>query len=166
MFRTYCQNNPFFAMTGDSGIDMPKLGSIAIGNFRKRSLPGVLPVGEAAIVQPPMLGTAFNEILEHSEQICRHIDSVLGTKGGSGLKAARQHPLLKRAQDRLQLAVTRILLRQNVEVFDQLVRFMDTLPPSMVFKFCSNELTWPELFQLGSRMPLHFLFGTRSSKTN
>jgi hypothetical protein len=163
MFKSYCGHNPFFTMAPSTEFVAPKLGSIPIGTLRRRRLPGVMPVGEAAMAQPPLLGTAFNEILEYSDEVCSHIDGYLTKRRGWAEAECYRYPLRKRIQDRLQLAVTTILLRQNVEAFDWLVRFTDTLGPESVFGFCSNELTWRQLLRIALRLPVYALSGARKS---
>jgi hypothetical protein len=163
MFDSYCGHNPFFTMTPSTETVTPKLGSIPIGTLRRRRLPGIMPVGEAALVQPPLLGTAFNEILEYSDNVCSHVDGHLTGRGGWAKAAGYRYPLRKRIQDSLQLAVTTVLLRQNVEALDWLVRFADTLGPESVFGFCSNELTWMKLLEIPLRLPVYALVGARKS---
>jgi 2-polyprenyl-6-methoxyphenol hydroxylase-like FAD-dependent oxidoreductase len=166
MFRAYCHHNPFFAMRPTTEIVSPKLGSIAIGSLRRRWLPRVLPIGEAAMVQPPLLGTAFNEVLEYSEAICSHVDCFLEKDANSRRFVAYRYPLLKQTQDRVQLMLSELLLRENTEAFDRLVRFMNALPSDVVFKLYSNELNWMQLLSVAGRLVVHALFTSRSVATS
>ncbi len=160
LFAKHCRNSRFFAMTDKSQIVNQKAGAIPIGRMKARQLPGIAPLGEAALIQPPLLGTAFNEILEYTRPICLHLTGVL-TRTCEIPKAARwPFPLLKRTQDRLQLEMTRSLLRGNIEIFDRLTRFAAALPGSVLYNLCSNELSWIELFRLGLRLAPSLIWPT------
>lgn len=144
-FRTECAHNPFFTTCEKTQWLPAKLGAIPIGRLRRRRLTGVIPIGEAGLVQPALLGTAFNEVLEHCHGVCSHISQILQTTNGVPAAPGHRYPLLKRIQDSIQLRMMRCLLKGNVEVFDRLVRLMSTLPSETIFAFCSNELTWKQL---------------------
>jgi len=156
-FRDECSQNPFFAMTTRTEVLRPKAGCIPVGTTRRKSLPGILSIGEAGLVQPPLLGTGFNEILEHCTGLCAHASSLLANTVGVPQSPAYRHPLRKRAQDRLQLAITRSLLRGNVETLDRLARFANELGPETLYALCSNELTWAQLLLAAVRFPRHLL---------
>ena len=159
-FRSYSRNNKFFSTTTHTEIARPKMGAVPIGRMRRRNLPGVTAIGEAALVQPPLLGTAFNEILEHHDPVCSHLSSALGT--GRRLSGAPnyRYPLIKRTQGRLQLRMAQMLLRGNVEVFDGLIRYAQSLPEQTVYHLCSNELTWSELIGAALRLPRYMFSST------
>jgi hypothetical protein len=158
MFRTYCQHNEFFSTTPQTEIGQSKMGAIPIGSARRRQLAGVAHIGEAALIQPPLLGTAFNEILEYSRPVCSHLSRILNETSGIPTAPGYEYPLLKRVQDRLQLEMTRLLLRGNVEAFDRLTRFADSLPEAMVYDLFSNELGWLGLISAASRWAAHLLW--------
>jgi len=160
VFHAYCRNNRFFSTTSRTQITGPKMGAIPIGRMRRRDLPGVAAIGEAALVQPPLLGTAFNEILKYNDPVCSHLSNVLATARRSPGAPNYRYPLIKRAQDRLQLKITEMLLRGNVEVFDRLTRFAQSLPEQTVYNLCSNELTWSELIGVALRLPRYMLSST------
>jgi flavin-dependent dehydrogenase len=164
--RSQCRNNPFFAMTEQTRVVHGKTGAIAIGKRRPRELHGIVSIGEAGLVQPPLLGTAFNEILEYCEAICAQISRTLAESVGVPKRISFRYPLLKRAQDRLQLALARVLLDENVEALDWLVRFMGRLPSVLVFKLCSNELVWRDLIHIIARLPQYALFRLRRSRVS
>jgi hypothetical protein len=155
IFRTYCRHNTYFSVTSSTQIEPIKLGAIPIGRIRRRQLPGVALVGEAGLVQPPLLGTAFNEILEYSHAVSSHLARSLVETKGIPLAPNFRYSLIKRVQDRLQLEVTRMLLRGNVEAFDKLIRFTNSLPERTVYDLCSNELTWTSLIGAAVRLPRH-----------
>jgi hypothetical protein len=164
MFHTYCRHNDFFSMTPQTEIGQAKMGAIPIGSARSRQLPGVALIGEAALVQPPLLGTAFNEILEYSRPVCSHLTRILSQTSGVPTAPGYPYPLLKRVQDRLQLEMTRLLLRGNVEALDRLTRFVKSLPEPMVYNLISNELGWLGLASAAARLPAHlFLAKNRQS---
>jgi 2-polyprenyl-6-methoxyphenol hydroxylase-like FAD-dependent oxidoreductase len=155
LFKDHCSHNEFFVATGQTESESLKIGSIPIGRIRRRQLPGVVLVGEAALVQPPLLGTAFNEVLEYCDALCAHISAILQRKSGVPVTPNYRYPLLKRAQDYIQLQIMRNLLNTNVEGFDSLVRFMGKLPSETVYAFCSNELNWRQLLYTVARLPLY-----------
>jgi hypothetical protein len=152
-FRTHCRHNSFFSTSDKTEIVLPKMGAIPIGRGRGLHLPGIVPMGEAGLVQPPLLGSAFNEVLEYCREVCSHVSRVLADEGGVPKKPSYQYPLRKRVQDRLQLQLMRILLEGNVAAFDRLVRIMSKLPSETVYNFCSNELSWREMFRAVATLP-------------
>lgn len=168
VFRTHCRHNSFFSISDKTEVVAPKLGAIPIGRVRKRHLAGVVPMGEAGLVQPPLLGSAFNEVLEYCQEVCSHVSGLLADTTGFPTKPGFQYPLLKRLQDRIQLRLMRALLDGNIAAFDRLVRIMGRLPPETVYNFCSNELSWREMFRVAVTHPYDslalsgmFLYGGR-----
>lgn len=159
-FERHCDHNPFFSMTSRSRRGPEKAGAIPIGRLRRRSLPGVIPLGEAAMIQPPLMGTAFNEVLEHSEAICREISLAL-SRADRPPRAPRLYPLLKRLQDRFQRPVARILIEGNVEELDRVLRAMQEFSPQENFAFFSSELTLPQFLRLAIRMSFKLLLSGR-----
>jgi hypothetical protein len=157
LFKAHCRHNPFFQLTPLTEYTSGKVGVIPIGRVRSRTLRGVVSLGEAGLIQPPLLGTAFNEILEYSDHLCKQISGALDT---SSPLVPFSFPLLKRTQDRLQLAIARLMLRGNVEVFDNLVRYMGRLPAKVFYDLCSNELTWTDLLRATLSLP-RCLVGSR-----
>jgi len=130
------------------------MGAIPIGAIRKQHLAGIVPVGEAGLVQPPLLGSAFNEVLEYCEDVCAHITRVLWKTAGVPSRPSYVYPLLKRAQDRLQLTLIRALLDGNVEAFDRFVRSMAKLPSKTVYDLCFSELSWAQIAATAILSPL------------
>lgn len=152
-FELHCRHNSFFQMTEKTEIADPKMGAIAIGRVKRRQLSGVVSVGEAGLVQPPLLGSAFNEVLEYCENLCAHVSLLLNNTSGVPIQPNFSYPLLKRVQDRFQLRVMRVLLDGNVETFDRLVRLVSKLPSKTIYNLCSNELTWKELLSGAIQVP-------------
>jgi flavin-dependent dehydrogenase len=159
-FKAECSRNPFFDLTKNSQFVEGKAGAIAIGQMRTLELPGVFSFGEAGMIQPPLLGSTFNEILEHCEVVCNHLTSVLSQTEGVPARTRYKYPIMKQVQDRIQLSLARTLLDGNVETFDRVVRFMSMLAPGYVYDFCSNELTWRHLASAAFKAP-QFLWATR-----
>lgn len=157
-FHAHCHKNKFFSVLPTTEVASPKTGAISIGSIRRRQLPGVISIGEAGLVQPPLLGTAFNEILEYSEALCAHVSAVLSRTDGVPSTPSYRYPLRKRAQDRLQLEMIRFLLRGNVEVFDRLVRSAGALPEGVLYSLCSNEMTSRQLLSASARLLPRMLF--------
>lgn len=159
LFERYCQHNPFFDLTYQTKRGVEKSGAIPIGRVRRRRLPGVVPLGEAALIQPPLMGTAFNAVLDYSESVCAQISSSLKQSSGVVHVPRKLYPMLKLAQDRIQLVVARSLMTGNVEMFDATIKVLGRLPERVLFNFFSNELTIREALQVAARLPLNFLSG-------
>jgi hypothetical protein len=151
-FREYCERNPFFELTATTRVDRGKSGAITIGRPGRRRLPRVVFLGGAALVQPPLLGSGFNEILEASGQTWDKLSLALAHDSTNFFPTTAFYPLLKRAQNRFQLALAGKILQENVEELDWLIRFVATLPPQQAFNLCSNELTWTQLLWLIPRL--------------
>ena len=152
-FEKHCRYNDFFS-TSDATVRGPeKAGAIPIGHASHRRLPGVVSLGEAALIQPPLMATAFNEILEHTQSSCHQISEALN-RGDSIIQMnGPVYPLLKRTQDRLQLVVARSLMAGNVELFDKTLRAVNAFSEEVIFNFFSNELTWMQLAHVGIKLP-------------
>lgn len=162
-FKSHCLHNSFFSTSDKTEVVMFKTGAIPIGSIRRQQLTGVVPVGEAGLVQPPLLGSAFNEVLEYCQEVSSYISRVLQGTGGVPKRPSYKYPLLKRVQDKLQLHLIRTLLDGNVEAFDRLVRLMSKLPSKTVYDFCSNELTWSQMLKTVIKIPLYI---TRPTNLN
>ncbi len=154
LFEEHCSKNGFFITSDDTEIVSPKMGVIPIGSIRKQHLAGIVSVGEAGLVQPPLLGSAFNEVLEYCEDVCAHITRVLRKTADVPASPGFKYPLLKRVQDRLQLSLVRALLNGNVEAFDRFVLAMARLPHETVYNLCFGELTWRQIAATAIRSPL------------
>src|SRR5208282_4565410 len=81
-FEENCRHNPFFHVTDHTTRSNEKSGAIPIGRARRRKLKGVISVGEAGLIQPPLMGTAFNEVLEHSETVCSRVSEIFENTSG------------------------------------------------------------------------------------
>jgi 2-polyprenyl-6-methoxyphenol hydroxylase-like FAD-dependent oxidoreductase len=156
-FDEHCRCNPYFRMTSRTERAEEKAGAIPIGRRGRRRLPGVVPFGEAGLIQPPLMGTAFNETLEHADSLCRQLSKAL-ENGGSGLVSPRlTFPLRKICQDRVQLPIVRAILSGNVERFDRMLKAMSRFPEGLLYNFFSNEQTWAQLSSVALRLPIYLL---------
>lgn len=154
LFEEHCEYNSFFSISDRTVTVSPKMGAIPIGRIHKQHLAGIVSIGEAGLVQPPLLGSAFNEVLEYSEDLCKHITRLLQRTTGVPTRPDYSYPLLKRIQDRLQLSFVCALLNSNVVVFDKFVRSVAKLPSQTIYNLCFNELTWKQIPQMAMRIPL------------
>jgi 2-polyprenyl-6-methoxyphenol hydroxylase-like FAD-dependent oxidoreductase len=157
-FERYCKHNPFFEMRPGTRQTSVKAGAIPIGRMRRKRLPGLVSLGEAALIQPPLMGTAFNAVLDYSDSVSDQISMALSGSSGLAKVPRRVYPLLKEVQDRLQLVVARELIHGNVEVFDATVRMLSRFPQHLLFNFFSNELSLMEVVQMTAQLPANFLF--------
>jgi flavin-dependent dehydrogenase len=160
-FDYHCFNNPFFEVTAETHRSKEKAGAIPIGRKRKRKLKGVVSIGEAGFVQPPLLGTAFNEVLEYSSSVCAEISLALHRTPGIAQVPKSLYPFRKRALDQFQLLLARILITGNVEIFDQLVRIFGRFPRALMYNVFCNDLSWSQLLYMVGRMPWLRLFRYR-----
>jgi flavin-dependent dehydrogenase len=157
-FERYCRHNPFFELRPGTRETSVKAGAIPIGRMRRKRLPGLVSLGEAALIQPPLMGTAFNAVLDYSDSISDQISMTLIGSSGLAKVPRRLYPALKGVQDRLQLAVARHLIHGNVEVFDATVRMLSRFPQHLLFNFFSNELSFMQAVQMTLQLPANFLF--------
>ncbi len=158
-FTRYCKHNRFFNCTSNTKRLAIKKGIIPIGKLRKRQLPGILQIGEAGMIQPPLIGTAFNELFDHINDICEHISDLI--LNPTKLARPNYHfPALKRTQDCIQREIAKCLIDANVEMFDKIVRIISKYPSEPVFRFCSNELSWYDLIKAMFYLPLHIFSNT------
>jgi flavin-dependent dehydrogenase len=155
-FDDYCRHNPFFEITPATRREKEKAGAIPIGRGDQRRLPGVVSFGESGIIQPPLMGTAFNEILEYADVLCQQISQTLKANQQRLTSTRLSYPLRKRIQDRIQLPLIRTILGGNIERFDTVLRAMSHLPEEVLYNFFSNELTWPQIASLALRLPWLF----------
>lgn len=147
-FEENCRHNPFFDITPQTVYSGRKAGAIPIGRYRRKHLNGVVPFGEAALIQPPLMGTAFNEVLEHSPDILDRLSGDLRREGAGALYPAR-----KRVQDLIQLQFIKTILAGNVERLDAIFRLMSKLPEDALFNFFSNELSVSQMCQISCMLP-------------
>lgn len=159
LFDKHCRHNPFFSVTSHTKRGIEKFGAIPIGRVRRKRLPGVVSLGEAGLIQPPLMGTAFNAVLDYSELVCDRLSSSLKQATKTVDVPRRLYPALKLIQDRIQLIVARNLMSGNVETFDRTIKAMGRLPESVLFRFFSNELTLGEALQVAARLPHSFVLG-------
>lgn len=157
MFRDHCEHNPFFQTRSETTFEDEKAGAIPIGLRHRRHLPGVVPFGEAGIINPPLMGTAFNEVLEYAEPFCSQISNALRMCGNNLPEVRLFYPARKRIQDRIQLLLIRALLSGNVERLDSIFRLMSNFPERTLFNFFSNELTWAQAASVAIRLPWLFI---------
>src|SRR5262249_53271441 len=157
----HCRHNPFFVMTPETTRTNEKLGAIPIGRARTRRLKGIIQLGEAGFVQPPLMGTAFNEILEYTSLVCDRLSVALRRSPGIPRLPRLLYPRQKWAQDRFQLLIARILIGGNVEVFDDLIRVFSRFSRQIIYSMFCNQLTWSQLLYIICRMPWPMLFRYR-----
>lgn len=150
-FREHVANNPYFTA---ARIDERRLrqGVIPIGKARRRRLPFTESFGEAAMMQPPLIGSAFNDVLEFAHDVAEQIRSAL-RRGTSACRDFRiRYPLAKRFNNELQWMFARALVDGSLERYDRLVHLAAALEPHELFAFYSNELSLTKILRAGVRM--------------
>lgn len=162
--ESYLLHNPFVMLTPETRRGREKYGAIPIGRTHRRRIPGLFAFGEAGMLQPPLLGTAFNEVLEHVDLVAHSIRGAAARQSDGILDVRVRYPFLKWANDRVQAVLARRLLAGNVETVDRLAAALAKLPPELVFRIYSNELSWSDLSRLAPISP-RLLYGARTVAT-
>jgi 2-polyprenyl-6-methoxyphenol hydroxylase-like FAD-dependent oxidoreductase len=128
----------FVTAAPESEITRRARGIIPIGRVKRR-LPGVASFGEAAMLQPPLLGTAFNEALEYAHSFAEQVREALERRRTASFRP--HYPLAKRFNDALQWWFAKRLIDASVEDIDYLTRISARLSPETLFALYSNELS-------------------------
>lgn len=138
-FGIHLKNNPFVSMTGATKLEGARMGVIPIGRLKKRKLPGIVAHGEAALVQPPLLGTAFNDVLEYTTLVAEAI--IVAMRSRKRFPAVKvRYPTMKVVNDTLQGKLARKVIKGDVSTFDRIVGRLTHLSPSQAFRLFSGEL--------------------------
>jgi flavin-dependent dehydrogenase len=153
-FREHIDHNPFLRSSVALPAE-PKMGIIPIGRPARRSLRGILPVGEAGMLQSPLLGAALNEMLEYGDRIVAAVMAEFA-RTSEGLVSPRlTFPRIKAVNDAVQLMLVRRLLDGSLTSFERLTRFMDALGPARSYRLLCTNLTWADLaFVVAAATPL------------
>lgn len=139
-FSSYLSSGHFFAPLTAPTAKPPKLGVIPIGRARRRAVERVVPFGEAAMIQAPLLGTAFNDTLEQCDRFAAKVLASLGGLGAHSRWKRLPSTLEKRFNDAVQLVMVRRLTSGGVDAIDWLVRVLRGLGPSGAYRLCSGRL--------------------------
>lgn len=138
-FDDHVHRNPFFLCNSTYKPSSPKFGAIPIGQSTRRVIPGLLSCGEAAMIQSPLLGAAFNEVLDHTDPIANAVDGAFRRTTSGIVSVTVKYPIAKRLNDTLQAMLARKLTDGSLEDFERLVRFLDKLGPKRAYElFCTN----------------------------
>jgi hypothetical protein len=138
-FDDHVRQNPFFSCSSSKQLFSPKFGAIPIGQSTRRVIPGLLSCGEAAMIQSPLLGAAFNEVLDDTDNMANAINEAFRDTASGIVTVRVKHSITKRLNDRLQLMLARKLTDGSLEDFEALVRFLDRIGPERAYDlFCTN----------------------------
>lgn len=138
-FHSHVANNPFFTAC-DLQIINEKMGAIPIGWLRSRQLPGVMPFGEAAMVQAPLLGAAFNEVLEYLEFAAAAVTEAFHNPKPGPINVQVKYPFRKSVNDYLQMLLVKQILDGNIEKVEALVKFLGALGSDRSYRLYSGHL--------------------------
>ena len=152
-FREHVDHNPFFKIGNFECTNDLKMGVIPIGRPILRRLPGILPVGEAGMLQSPLLGAAFNEVLEYADLIAQAVLSAFGRHNNGIVQPRVKYPMVKNINDRIQLALARGLLDGSLESFDRLAWFIKELGPTCAYRLFATQLGWSDVPLLIKALP-------------
>lgn len=145
LFQEHIDHNPFFKRPKPASLGDLKMGIIPIGQASQRMPAGILPVGEAGMLQSPLLGAAFNEILEYADLIEDAV-AVAFRRYRRGLAIPRVSlPIFKSLNDRIQLMLARRLVDGTLGSFERLVRFTKELGPSGAYRLFCTQLGWSDI---------------------
>jgi len=138
-FEDHVRDNPFFHCRQARPQFTAKFGAIPIGASERRHVPGLLSCGESAMIQSPLLGAAFNEMLDHTTLIANGVNEAFHTTTKGLVNVLVKYPLTKRVNDCLQLMLAKRLTDGSLEDFESLVRFLDRLGPRRAYDlFCTS----------------------------
>lgn len=145
LFQEHVEHNPFFKRQQSVSVDDLKMGVIPIGRAAPRTMPGILPVGEAGLLQSPLLGAAFNEVLEYGDLIAEGVLTAF-SKCDQGLVLPQvRFPIAKVVNDRIQLMLARRLLDGTLGSFERLVRFVKEIGPLAAYRLFCTQLDWSDV---------------------
>jgi flavin-dependent dehydrogenase len=141
-FQEHVEYNPFFKMQQSANLDDLKMGVIPIGRAKRKALPGILPIGEAGMLQSPLLGAAFNEILEYGDVVAEAILTAFDKHKYGLIIPQIRFPMAKTINDRIQLVLAQRLLDGTLKTFECLVSFMKEIGPECAYRLFCTELNW------------------------
>lgn len=153
LYQSHLNNNPFFTPLNTSHELAEKMGAIPIGRLRRRRLPGIVPFGEASLIQAPLLGAAFNDALEYVDSYCAAIRSSMTQNEKQWVDVPPLLPTRKLLNDRLQLLLAKRILESGAEEFDALVRFLDAIGEEACYRLICSQLQLKDLWRIGLAMP-------------
>ena len=137
----HIEKNPFFSLTEHARISGRRWGRIPIGRLKKGISRRTFLYGEAGLIQPPFVGTAFNEILQYNETVAHYLGRSLRKAGDGALGIGNPYPFRKRFNDYWQMRLAEALIDSSVKRFDTVARCLDSLDSKTVFRLLSNELS-------------------------
>jgi flavin-dependent dehydrogenase len=148
IFEEHVSYNPFFVRTAHHINPDLKMGVVPIGRAISRDRPGILSIGEAGMFQSPLLGGAFNEILETASMITTQVKDAFKYCSAGVAQMRLRLPLRKCLNDQAQLLLVRKILDGSLDSFEALVRFIRDLGPSAAYRLLCTELNWSDLSAL------------------
>lgn len=157
-FDEHVKYNPFFSVGNydPQAIDL-KMGLIPIGRMSNRKTPGIVPVGEAGLLQSPLLGAALNEILEQGDRITKSILDAFNTQNKAIISLQVEMPVAKVINDRLQLHLVRPLLDGTLHSFERFVEFLREVGPERSYRLFGTQLRWADAPLIGRAAAKYWL---------
>jgi flavin-dependent dehydrogenase len=138
-FDDHIRRNPFFHCNSPTQPLSARFGAIPIGQGTRRIIPGLLSCGEAAMIQSPLLGAAFNEVLDHTDGMAEAIDEAFVQMPSGIVTVPNKRSYKKRLNDLLQLSLARKLTDGSLEDFEEMVRYLDKIGPNKAYDlFCTD----------------------------
>lgn len=141
-FDEHVAHNPFFTVTEATRVVDLKLGVVPIGRSVHRAIPGILPVGEAGMLQSPLLGAAFNEVLVHADRIVNTVVDAFERQQQGTVSPRITYPIAKVLNDSLQGLLVRPLLDGELASFERVVQFIKDLGPERAYRLFGTQLEW------------------------
>ena len=138
-FHDHLVSNPFFEITRKTEEFEGKMGGIPIGRPRPRRLPGIFAFGEAGMIQSPLIGGAFNEVLKHVDDVADAVRKEFQKRSTGIVNVGSPRQFNKLYNDRLQAVAVRHLLSGTLEEYERLVYLLERLGPELTYRlFCSD----------------------------
>ena len=157
-FDEHVKHNPFFIANNydPQTIDL-KMGLIPIGRMSGKRIPGIVPVGEAGLLQSPLLGAALNEVLEQGDRITKCIVNAFRTQRKEIISLQLEMPLAKVVNDRLQLLLVRPLLDGTLKSFEKFVEFLKEVGPERSYRLFGTQIHWTDAPLVGKAAVRYWL---------
>lgn len=147
LLSEHLADNPFVRLRRDSTRGSPKFGLIPIGKPRNsQRRPGFISFGEAALLQSPLLGAAFNEVLDWVESFSGTIAASLDSEGTP--TPYWKPPWSKRVNDKIQLLMASKLIDCSLDDFDFLVQQLQRLGSTGAYRLLATRLLATDLLAL------------------
>ena len=150
-FERNCRLNPYFRTTSGT-VSSPKFGVIPIGTQRKKWPPRIGLFGESALIQPALLGTAFNEVVLQVDDFASQILQA------AARDQVRIDPptrtISQTLNDWIQLKLAMRILDGSAADIEWIAEAIRQMGPQVAYRLFLSEMRWAELIKVASKLVL------------